>query len=152
MHRILRRAGVPPPEDTGQYLDLFHALAYAEDQAAQRRRLGMYGIGIDRYKDGRAILKDHLTHGGRISYMAWDDRTTKLHLGPEFDWGTVLAILTTHNTRGSSAINRWGTSEWERFEQCVDDKTPVTRALARDLGIGRSTIERLYRLHGLDPP
>lgn len=148
---MLDRIGIDSVVEPAQYLEFLHVLAYAHDVAEQRKRLGMYGMPIDKYTDGRRLLKDYLANGGRTSWLVGNDRACAMNLGSEFTWGDVLAIWTTHNTRGTARINVWDVDDWEQLENAVDKKAPVTRQLARDLGISRTTIARMYRMHGVDP-
>lgn len=151
MNAMLVRVGIDPFEDPETYWNTIHALLIAHDVSVQRKRLGMYGMGIDKYTDGRRLLKDFLVRGGRTSWLVDNDKACAVNLGAEFGWGDVLAIWTTHNTKGTARINVWDVDDWERLENAVDKDAPITRQLARDLGISRSTIARMYRMHGVDP-
>ena len=142
---VLTRAGIDLAHDPRGW-DFVADLLRAEE--AKVRRAGLHLDGTH-YGDGRKLLRAHLTDGGWTSELYEDDRACAVAMGPDYRWNDVLSIWTTHNTRGRVRINVWDRFDWENFEQCVIEREPVTRALARELGISRYTIERMYDMHGL---
>ena len=142
---VLARAGIDLSVDPSGW-DYVVALQRAEE--AKQRRAALHLDGTH-YGDGRKLLRAYLSDGGWTSELFEDDRACAVEMGPEYVWHDVLGIWTTHNTRGTARLNVWDRFDWQNFEQCVIEREPVTRALARELGISRYTIERMYEMHGV---
>jgi hypothetical protein len=146
--QMVARAAIEVSDDPERFWDMVVSLVRAEQAKMHRTRLGLPAV-INGYGDGRKLLRAYLTDGGWTSELYEDDRACAIRLGPEFVWETVLGLWTTHNTRGRARLNVWDRLDWENFEQCVIERTPVDRALARELGISRTTIETMYAMHGV---
>jgi len=142
---VLGRVGVDLSTDPDGW-DYVVALLRAEEGRQRRATLHLDGTF---YGDGRKLLRAYLIDGGWTSELYEDDRACAVALGPEYVWQSVLGIWTTHNTRGKARLSVWDHLDWENFEQCVVEREPVTRALSRELGISRYTIERMYEMHGV---
>ena len=144
---VLVRAGIDLSTDPSGW-DYVVSLLRAEEAKVRRAALGL-GDRIDHYTDGRKLLRAYLAEGGWTSELYEDDVACATEIGPEFTWQGVLALWTTRNTRGVARINVWDRLDWQNFEQCVIEREPVTRALSRELGISRTTIETMYAMHGV---
>jgi len=144
---VFRAMGVDPLEhNRGELLDVMQHVATAFDALDRQRRHGWHGTGQDSHLNRHNRLVEALRDGVMMSDLYDDDDTCRAEV--LMNWDDVLATLTKKsNASKPSRIPLMDQLDWYRLEQAVDHGERAGRPLARELGIGLSSLQNLFGLY-----
>lgn len=129
--------------------DLIHVMdgvIDAMDALSRIKRAGWHGAAEDSYSQRKARIVEYLRDGGFVSDLHEDDELCRLRVQMSWD-ETVTTLAKKTNASKPSRVWLMDQLSWFRLESAVDTGERPGRGLARELGLGLSTLQNLFEMY-----